>query len=496
MKSKILVDYESYMCSVALLEDGVLEEFYVEDRNMERIAGDIYKGRVVNVLPGLESAFVDIGKKKNGFLAASDMLGDRTAVARSGQLPTSLNVEEGDYVLVQAVKEPTDTKGPRLSANLSIPGRYVVYMPTVDFIGVSNKISDERTREKLIELLNKNRPTPGCGLIARTAAKDAPKSEIVNEIRYFAGIYEHILEKFAAADGVTRLFGDGDLVFRTVRDLLNSNVEEIVCNSVPVAERLKKYISRNLASSVKITVEERYDILKKFGVFSEAENMLRPKVELKNGGNIVIDYTEALTVIDVNSAKFIGDGDREHTIFETNCEAAKEIARQLRLRNIGGMIVVDFIDMQDPLHNEEVVEELRKCTATDRVRTRVLPMTELGLVQMTRKKVGKEIQSLLLQPCAECHGAGRVQTPNYMMRKIKSRLYDIFDDADCSLAVVAVSNSMFDQLAVGDWQMDLGRFSGKRVYVVADRNIGRNSYKISARNGDVVALPSNAYLLT
>ncbi len=496
MKSKILVDYESYMCSVALLEDGVLEEFYVEDRNMDRIAGDIYKGKVVNVLPGLESAFVDIGKKKNGFLAASDMLEDRTALTRSGQLPTRLNVKEGDYVLVQAVKEPTETKGPRLSANLSIPGRYIVYMPTVDFIGVSNKISDERTREKLTELLTKNRPNPGCGLIARTAAKDAPKTDIINEIKYFAGIYDHILEKFESADGVTRLFGDGDLVFRTVRDLLNSNVEEIVCNSVTVAERLKKYISRNLASTVKITVESHYDLLKKYGVLSEVENMLHAKVELKSGGNIVIDYTEALTVIDVNSAKHVGDVDREQTIFETNCEAAREIARQMRLRNIGGMAVIDFIDMQDPLHNEEVVEELRAATATDRIRTRVLPMTELGLVQMTRKKVGKNIQSLLLQPCSVCHGARYVQTPNFMMRKIKSRLFDIFDDPRCSVAVVSVSNIMLEQLAIGDWQMEFGMFAGKRVYVVSDPNIGRNSYKISARSGDVVSLPNNAYLLT
>lgn len=496
MKSKILVDYESYMCSVALIEDGVLEEFYVEDRNMERISGDIYKGKVVNVLPGLESAFVDIGKKKNGFLAASDMLGDRTAVARSGQLPTFLNVKEGDYVLVQVVKEPTETKSPRLSANISIPGRYVVYMPTVDFIGVSNKISDERTREKLTELLAKNRPTEGCGLIARTAAKDAPKSEIVNEIRYFAEVFKQISEKYEAADGITRLFGDGDLVFRAVRDLLNSNVEEIICNAAPVADRLKKYISRNLASSVKITVDDKSDILKKYGVLSEVDNLLHSKVELKNGGNIVIDYTEALTVIDVNSAKYVGEGDRERTVFETNCEAAKEIARQLRLRNIGGMIVVDFIDMQDPLHNEEVVEVLRSYTLLDRVRTRVLPMTELGLVQMTRKKVGKEIQSLLLQQCEECHGAGRMQSPNYMMRKIKSKLFDIFNDEKCTLAVVTVSSTMFNQLAIGDWQMNLRRFAGKRVYVVADNNIGRNSYKISARSGDVVSLPAGAYLLT
>ena len=205
MKSKILVDYESFMCSVALLEDGVLKEFYVEDRDMERISGNIYKGRVVNVLPGLASAFVDIGKKKNGFLAAADMLENRTVLARSGQLPTHLSVEEGDYVLVQAVKEPTETKGPRLSANISIPGRYVVYMPTVDFIGVSNKITDEPTRERLIEFLDKSRPREGCGLIARTAAKDAHKSDILDEIKYFASMYDRILEKYAAAEGVEKI---------------------------------------------------------------------------------------------------------------------------------------------------------------------------------------------------------------------------------------------------------------------------------------------------
>ena len=189
MKSKILVDYESYMCSVALLEDGVLKEFYVEDRNTNRVTGNIYKGRVVNVLPGLSSAFVDIGQRKNGFLAATDLLEDRTALARSGSVPTKLDVKEGDYILVQAVKESTDTKGPRLSANLSIPGRYVVYMPTIDFIGVSNKITDESTRDKLIKLLTKHRPSPHSGLIARTAAKDAKRADIIAEIEYFENTY-------------------------------------------------------------------------------------------------------------------------------------------------------------------------------------------------------------------------------------------------------------------------------------------------------------------
>lgn len=496
MKSKILVDYESYMCSVALLEDGVLEEFYVEDRDVELITGNIYKGRVVNVLPGLESAFVDIGRRKNGFLAASDMLENRTAIYRSGQLPTRLDVQEGDYVLVQAIKEATDTKGPRLSANLSIPGRYIVFMPTVDFIGVSNKISDEATRDRLISLLSKNRPTPSCGLIARTAAKNAPKSDIIDEIKYFAGLYEQISDRFRTTDGVDKLYSDGDLIFRSVRDLLNSTVDEIVCNSENIASRLKRDLKENLAAAVKVTVDEQKDILKEYGVLSEVEKLLLHQVELKSGGNLVIDYTEALTVIDVNSAKFIGDVDREQTIFEINCEAAKEIARQLRLRNIGGMIVIDFIDMLDPLHNEEVVERLRIELGSDRIRTRVLPMTELGLVQMTRKKTGKEIQSLLLQQCPDCRGGGQIQSPNFMLRRIKAKLTDIFNDDNCSAAIVTVNSLVFERISHVDWQMDDSKFRDKLIYIVPDSEIGKNTFKISAKHGQIVSLPANAYLLT
>lgn len=494
MKSKILVDYESYMCSVALIEDGVLKEFYVEDRNTERITGNIYKGKVVNVLPGLASAFVDIGKRKNGFLAASDMLDDRTLLARSGQLPTKLSVTEGEYLLVQAVKEPTETKGPRLSANISIPGRYVVYMPTVDFIGVSNKITDEQTRERLHELLIKNRPTENCGLIARTAARDAKKSDIIEEIKYFSGFYEKILQKFNAAEGVQQLSSDGDLIFRCVRDMLNSSVDEIVCSNAAVAKRLDEFLSERLASAVKVTYNENVDVLKNYGVLGEVEKLLHSKVELKNGGTLVIDYTEALTVIDVNSAKFIGDTDREKTVFEINCEAAREIAHQLRLRNVGGMIVIDFIDMQDPSHNEEVVEVLRRETAFDRIRTRVLPMTELGLVQMTRKKTGAEIQSLLLKPCSSCHGTSRMFSPNFLMRKIKSSLFDIFNDPMCSAAIVAVSPYMFEQLSKGDLQLSLSNLDGRLVYIVSS-DVPDNSFKISARRGAVLSLPDSAYLL-
>lgn len=486
------------MCSVALLEDGVLSEFYVEGQNMHRITGNIYKGKVVNVLPGLQSAFVDIGMRKNGFLAAENMLEDRTALTRSGAVPTRLDVKEGDYVLVQAIKEASDTKGPRLSANLSIPGRYIVYMPTIDFIGVSNKITNESVREKLFNILNKNRPDPHCGLIARTAAKDARKSDIIEEIEYFANSYISLLDKFRSTDGVSVLSTDGNLVFRTVRDILNSTVDEIVCNDAAIANKLNDYLRENLARPVNVTLMDEGDVLKKFGVLSEVEKLLRHKVELKSGGSIVIDYTEALTVVDVNTAKFTGDTDHERTVYEINCEAAREIARQLRLRNIGGMIVIDFIDMHDPLHNEAVVNILIEETQKDRTRTRVLPMTELGLVQMTRKKTGSEIQSLLLMPCAHCHSPAQMQSPNFIARKIKAQLTEVFDDPICTAAVVTVNPTVFEKLSRGEWfkAFTTGKYEGKLVYLVSSAEVNPNSFRIGAQSSSILSLPNSAYLLT
>ena len=498
MKSKILVDFESYMCSVALIEDGDLKEFYVEDRNMNRITGNIYKGKVVNVLPGLQFAFVDIGQKRNGFLAAGDMLEDRTALFHSGAVPTRLDVSAGDYVLVQAVKEPTDTKGPRLSANLSIPGRYIVFMPTINFIGVSNKITDEPSRSRLYEVLEKNRPSPTCGLIARTAARDAKKSDIIEEIKYFSNMYGQLLDKYRTAHGVTLLSSDGNLIFRTVRDILNSSVDEIVCNSVEIGNLLTKYLHENLAQPVRVSIMEDTDILKRFGVLDEVEKLLKHKVELNCGGTIVIDYTEALTVIDVNSARYLGDGDREKTVFEINCEAAREIARQLRLRNIGGLIVIDFIDMQDPLHIEEIVRILNSEAAKDRTRTRILPMTELGLVQMTRKKIGSEIQSLLLQPCEHCHGTAHTLSPNFLARKIKVELTEIFNDPTNTAAIVTVNPDAFTRFVQGDWfkSFTTGKYAGKLLYILSSPEIGNNSFKISAQAGAIHSVPDSAYLIT
>lgn len=292
---------------------------------------------------------------------------------------------------------------------------------------------------------------------------------------------------------MARLSTDGDLIFRCVRDMLNSSVDEVVCNSAPIASRLDKYLSERLASSVKVTALADEDVLKKYGVLDDVEKLLRSKVRLESGGNLVIDYTEALTVIDVNTAKFIGDTDRENTVFQINCEAAREIARQLRLRNVGGMVVIDFIDMTDPAHNEEVVEILRREAALDRMRTRVLPMTELGLVQMTRKKSGVELQSLLLQRCRECNGTAHTVSPNFLMRRIKAQLTEIFNDANCASAVVSVSNTIYNQLKNGEWRLYLGKYDDRRVFAVASSEVGANSFRISARSS--AEMPENAYVL-
>ena len=264
-----------------------------------------------------------------------------------------------------------------------------------------------------------------------------------------------------------------------------------------MSERLKKYLNENLAQPVKVTLMEDEDVLKKFGVLGEVEKLLRRKVELPSGGTLIIERTEALTVIDVNTAKYTGGTDHEKTVFEINCEAAKEIARQLRLRNIGGMVIIDFIDMQNPEHNDEVVDILARETEKDRTRTRILPMTELGLVQMTRKKSGLEIRSLLTQPCDLCHGSGYTQSPGFLARKIKSRLTGIFDDDEVTAAVVTVNPCVFESLARGDWFESLrNKYSDKLVYLVSNSDVNPNSFRIGAQSNSVLTLPDSAFLLS
>ena len=488
------------MSSVALTEDGRLKEYYVEYKDTNRLTGNIYKGRVVNVLQGLQSAFVDIGLERNGFLAASEALDHKSVLSGSGKMPDRLNVKEGDYLLVQVTKEETGMKGARLSANISIPGRYVVYLPMLDFIGVSNKITDESERRKLTELLEKVKPKDG-GFIARTICVEAKKQDILDEAKQLKKMYADMRAASSSlGSGVGLVHSEGGLIVRTVRDMISSSVESVVCNDKPTFDALKDVLSKinpRFKDRVKY-FESDYDMSDVYGVLKEVDKLLEHKVALEGGGTLVIDHTEAITAIDVNTGRFIGDDDsHENTVFRTNVEAAGEIARQLRLRNIGGIVIIDFIDMKEQEHRDAVVEALRKEMLFDRTKTRVLGMSELGLVEVTRKKTGQEIGDMLLTNCPYCNGSAHTHSGDYLAKKLKARLMRLFAEGSYTGASVTLNPAILERIGSrGFFTRILSEnWSDKRIYLVPDEKLPPAEFRIMAHKSDIISVPVTARLL-
>ncbi len=497
-RGQILIDVDHNMSSVSLLEDGKLNEFYVEFNDVNLITGNIYKGRVVNVLQGLQTAFVDIGLGRNAFLYVGETLDDRSDLRKSGVIPSQLNVKEGDYVMVQVTKEETPMKGARLSMNISLPGRHIVYLPTIGFTGVSNKITDPTVREKLIKLLDKQKKD-GEGFIARTVCLDAKKSEITDDIKYLKELYRGINEAYNEADGVALIHSEGNLLFRSVRDMLSQNVESIICNDFKTVENLKRNFKKQKSRFYNLIeyYESDYDLMDVFGVTKELDKLLERKIDLPSGGFLVIDKTEALTAIDVNTGRFRGSGDHEETVFLTNIEAAKEIARQIRLRNIGGIIVVDFIDMVLPEHNEAVVEALKLETLHDRIKTRVLDMSGLGLVEITRKKVGSELSEFLYDTCPYCKGMAHTQSPMYIARKIKSELKKLFADNNYSSALISINPNLPDFMISSRFFAAECEtlWNNKRIYLIPGDAVKIKDFVITGSKSASLTLPQNAKLL-
>ncbi len=497
-RGQILIDMEKTMSSVSLIEDGRLNEYYVEYKENNLITGNIYKGKVVNVLQGLQTAFVDIGLQKNAFLYVGETLDDKGNLRKSGAIPQELHIKEGDFVMVQVTKEETETKGARLTMNLSLPGRYAVYLPTLDFIGVSNKITDEALREKLSRMFGKFRNGKE-GFIARTVCADAKKSEILREAESLRRQYLEIKAAFDAADGIAPIHSEGNLLFRTVRDMLSHDIEAVICNDRDTVERLRSDFKKKKSPFCdKIQYyESDYDMMDVFGISRELDLLLERKVALPSGGSLVIDKTEALTAIDVNTGRFRGQGDHEETVFLTNMEAAREIARQIRLRNIGGIIVVDFIDMVTDEHKSQVVDELKRCVLYDRIKTRVLDMSGLGLVEITRKKVGNELSEFLLDKCPYCGGNAHTHSSVYLARKIKAAIKKLFAENDCTSAIVTLNPAyvehMFSSRFFADECENIWR--DKRIYLVPNESFHAPNFGITGSRSVSLSLPQNARLL-
>jgi ribonuclease G len=406
----ILVNVTPQETRVALMQQAVVQELHIERSSALGLVGNVYMGKVVRVLPGMQSAFVDIGWERAAFLHVADILEARSP---EGPRPIERMLSEGQSVMVQVVKDPIGTKGARLSTQISVAGRLLVYLPQETHIGISQRIEDESERamlrEKLVQLLPE-----GCngGFIIRTVAETASERELAFDIEYQRKVWAGILEKAAAASPPTLLYQDLNLSLRVLRDMVHEDTGRILIDSRETYRTMlafaEDYIP-NVASRVQHYMGERplFDL---HSVEDEMEKALARRVELKSGGYLIIDQTEALTTIDVNTGAFVGGRSFDDTIFKTNLEAAHVIARQLRLRNLGGIIILDFIDMETEEHRNMVLSELRKALARDRVRMTVNGFTQLGLVEMTRKRTRESLAHVLCEPCPVCQGRGALKT--------------------------------------------------------------------------------------
>lgn len=438
MSKRIVVNVGVTETRVAVQDGNLLTELHVERRGRRSIVGNIYKGVVTNVLPGMQAAFVDVGLAKDAFLYAGDYtanLGDyeRLMLAegeeeeievdeverREASVPIEDLLRKGQEVLVQVSKESLGTKGARITSFISLPGRYLVFMPLAHHIGVSRRIRDEQERDRLRQIVRGLRPPAG-GFIVRTVAEGKGEEEFASDVQFLIRLWEQVQARYNQAPAPSLLHEERDLTFRVVRDLFSSDVDEFLVDAPAAYAKCVGYASSlvpALASRVKL-YEGRVPIFEAFGVEKEIEKALRRRVWLKSGGYIVIDQTEALVAIDVNTGKYVGKRDFEQTVLKINLEAVGEIVRQIRLRDLGGLIIIDFIDMEREEHRQQVFRALKKVLAEDKARTNVLEISELGLVEMTRKRVRQDLLSLFCAPCPTCKGSGVVKSDATLVAEI------------------------------------------------------------------------------
>ncbi|MGN0948276.1 MAG: Rne/Rng family ribonuclease [Megasphaera sp.] len=408
---------------MAILEDGRLRDFAVERNDDMHIVNHIYKGTIQNILPSLQAAFVNIGRRKNAFI----YMGDLFPRAASKEEIQQMHVSVGQSILVQVIKDEQGMKGPKVTTNVSLAGRYAVLMPTVDYIGVSKKIRDEEERNRLRRIVSDIKPQ-GMGLIIRTVAKGVSRDELLGDLHYLLGTWDSIRQRYKLAKKPTLLYREADLVMRMMRDHFTADVKQVVVDSREAYERICQVFPDPKWRSRVRFYDGSTPIFEQYHLEDSLKDLMSRIVPLPSGGNLVIDHTEALTVIDVNSSKYTGNGTLQETIFHVNKEAAVEIARQLRLRDIGGIIIIDFIDMAEPTKRDEILQILTRETAQDCTKTRVLGMTALNLVEITRKKARQSLYQVQFSPCSVCGGSGYLYSPETVAIQIIRRLRHMVND--------------------------------------------------------------------
>ena len=452
MSEEILINVTPQETRIAVAENGVLQEIYVERSRRRGLVGNIYKGRISRVLPGMQAAFVDIGLERTAFLHASDIVNQPVEWAsmeeRRVGIITDL-VKEGQEVTVQVIKDPLGTKGARLTTHITLPSRYLVLMPAARNVGISQKIEGEEDRQRLKDLVTSLAGgMEGGGYIVRTAAEEADPDALRADMDYLRKLWDSVRDSTTNATPGTVIYEDLPLVLRALRDLVDVDIEKVRIDS---RENYKKALSfaeefvPQVAPRIEYYPGER-PIFDLYGIEDEIHKALERKVLLKSGGYLIIDQTEAMTTIDVNTGAYVGHRTLEETIFKTNLEAAQAIVRQLRLRNLGGIIIIDFIDMLEEDHKRQVLTALEKNLERDRAKSHISEVSALGLVQMTRKRTRESLEHVLCAPCPACQGRGSLKTPETVCYEIFRELLREARQFDVQQYLVLASQEVVDVL--------------------------------------------------
>ena len=501
MKQEIFINSTPQESRIAIIEDGFLAEFLIERKEEMGIAGNIYKGKVSRVLPGMQAAFVDIGMEKAAFLHASDFSSvpeDVQLITSPGEdveveavpkrvphhrLPLEKQLSRDEAILVQVAKDPLGTKGARVTSHISLPGRYMVFMPGTKHIGISRRIESEEERTRLKEIAESVLTKHG-GFILRTASEGRSKREIQRDLRFLTILWRRLQKKAEKAAAPSLIHQDLDLIARTIRDFFTADTEQVVIDSAKDHRRIMDFVRQFMPRlKPKIVLYSGAEpLFDRHGIEEKIAKVLDRRIWLRSGGYIIIERTEALTAIDVNTGRFVGKRNQEETIVRTNLEAAQEVVRQLRLRNVGGIIIIDFIDMEKESNRKKVYDALRDVLKKDKARTNILKISELGLVEMTRQRTRESLENQLLSPCPHCDGRGRIKsavTVAYdLLRAIKKQQANLENGKNILVRLHPdVANFLYDEK--NNSLENLEREINRRIIIKVSQELRHDQYEIA-----------------
>jgi len=498
MSSEIIVNAGREETRVALLENSLVTEIFIDRKKDRGVAGNVYKARVMKVLPGMQAAFVDIGLEKSAFLYVGDVFDSTSEYTpmmddegleleiepkrkRSHATQIEDLLQEGQEILVQVSKEPISTKGARVTTYVSIPGRYLVMMPGVNHIGVSRRIEKIEERKRLREIVSRIRK-PNTGYIIRTASQGRSEDDFIADVEFLSRLWETIQKRMDKASAPALMHNELDLVFRVIRDVFTRDVDKMIIDAPEEYQRVKEFVDSyipQLGRRVK-----PYDgddpIFEHYGVEIEISRALGRRVWLKSGGYIILDQTEALTTIDVNTGRYVGKRSLEDTILKTNLEAVREIAYQLRLRNIGGILILDFIDMEREDNRRKVYAALQEALASDKAKTTISHISPIGLIEMTRKRIRESLGRTLCDTCPYCEGRGHIKSSRTICYEVFREIRRAFAHADEKKALVTVNSLVADMMYDEERQgvEELEKEFQKKIVIKADPNLHQEQYEV------------------